>query len=114
MPIALHEMLESLFGIKSFPKEQPYLDPHVANIATQLFLPYNPQRVSFIVINLSENVVYIAPSNQVGTGRGIRLAPQGGSASLTWDRDFELCSHDWYCMATADASAFYVLENVAQ
>lgn len=114
MAIALHEMLESLFGIKSFPRENPYLVPHVANIATQQFLPYNPQRVSFVVTNLSANVIYIAPSNLVATDRGIRLAPQGGSAALTWDRDFELCSHDWYCTATVDASDFYVLENVAQ
>jgi len=114
MALALHEMLESLFGIKSFPRENPYLDPHVANIAVQQMLPYNPQRVSFVVINLDDNAIYIAPSNQVFADRGIRLAPNGGAASLTWDRDFELCSHDWYVYSAVDAQDFYLLENVAQ
>ena len=117
MPLALHEMLQALYGIKSYARENSLLfDPATGfdrvGVAAARILATNPQRVSFQVTNLSANVVYIAISNTVLATHGIRLAPNGGLASLIWDRDFELCSHEWWAIATVADSDIYVLQNL--
>ena len=109
---ALHQMLEALYGVSSFISENPLVSQ--IDIAVTRFLPLNPQRLSFTFVNLSANVVYIAPNNAVASSFGIRLAPNGGNITIQWDRDFELCSKDWYATATANNSECYCLENIAE
>jgi len=117
MALALHEMLEALFGIKSYPRENSLLfDPatgldQVGVVAVRI-LTNNPQRVSFQIVNLSANVVYIGLTNQVAATHGIRLAPNGGLMSAIWDRDFEEVAHEWWAIATGAASDIYVLRNL--
>lgn len=117
MAIALHEMLEALFGIKSFSQENSLLfDPTTGfdrvGVDPVRILATNPQRVSFQVTNLSAAVVYVGVTNQVAATHGIRLAPNGGIMSVIWDRDFELCSHEWFAIATVADSDIYVLRNL--
>ena len=117
MKFALHEMLEALFGIKSYPRENSLLfNPATGldqvGVAAARILTNNPQRVSFLVINLSANVVYVGLTNQVAATHGVRLAPNGGLMSAIWDRDFEEVSHEWWAVATAAASDIYVLRNL--
>jgi len=117
MAIALHEMLSALYGIKSYPHENSLLfDPatgfdRVGVVAARI-LTNNPQRVSFQVVNLSANIVYVGLTNQVAATHGIRLAPNGGLMSATWNIDFEECSHEWWAIATVAASDIYVLRNL--
>lgn len=110
--LVLHQMVEALFGVKTYPRENPETNS-VGTDAVRI-LQENPRRLSFQVVNLSANSLYIAPTNQVSSTRGIFLAANGGIVSLIWDRDFELCSHEWYAVASGAASDIYVLENVAQ
>ncbi len=112
MALALHTMLEALFGITSFPRENPLVDE--IGVAAVRFLANNPQRVSFQIVNLSANALYIATTNEVAATRGIMLGANGGIASLIWDRDFELVSHEWWGLAAGANSAVYVLENIIQ
>lgn len=117
MAIALHEMLEALFGIKSYAVENSLLfDPATGfdrvGLVAARFMATNPQRVSFQVTNLSAAVVLIGITNRVTATHGIRLAPNGGIASLIWDRDFEEVSHEWWAIATVAASDIYVLQNL--
>ncbi len=117
MPLALHEMLEALFGIKSHGVENSLLfDPATGfdrvDAAAERILTTNPQRVSFQLTNLSANVIYIGITNQVTPTHGIRLAPNGGFVSLIWDRDFELVSHEWWAVATVNNSDIYMLRNL--
>lgn len=111
MSLALHEMLEALYGVTSHIVQNPLVDE--VDIAVTRILPNNPKRLSFTFVNLSANVIYIAPSNQVAATAGIRLAPNGGMIVVQWDRDFEMVSHDWYATAGANNSAVYMLENIA-
>lgn len=112
MAIALDTMLQALFGIKTFPRENPITA--TVGIAAERILASNPQRVSFQVVNLSANNLYVGLSYTVAATEGIFIAPNGGIISLIWDRDFELCSHEWWAIAGGAASAVYVLENVIQ
>lgn len=107
--LALNEMLVELFGVKTSPRINPVNTAVPTSVVP--ILRNDPQRLSFVVFNLGANSVYIGPENQVSTTRGIYLAPNGGSVSLIWDRDFELCSHDWYAIASGGASTIFTLEN---
>lgn len=111
MALTLHEMLEALFGIKSFFKENPEVT-QVQTTPTRI-LPYNPMRVSAIVFNMGGTIVYLAPNNLVNATHGIVLAANGGNMVIQWDKDFELCSSEWFGMSTV-ACNIYTLENIAQ
>lgn len=111
-PLPLHSMLEALFGTRSRAVENPITD--TVGVAATRILASSPMRVGFIICNLSGNALYIAPTNRVSATRGIFVPPNGGTASVVWDRDFELCSMEWYALAGAAGSAVYVLENLNQ
>lgn len=111
MSVTLHDLLDQLYGIKTSHKINMISD-HV-DIAVTKILNNNPNRVSFLIVNLSGNAVYIAPDNQVSATRGIYLAANGGTVGFQWDRDFDLCSMDWYGMSTVDARSLLILENLS-
>lgn len=111
MSITLHEMLQNLFGINSHQRENRTADE--VNIAATRVLMADPNRLSFTIVNLSGNAIYIAPSNEVADDRGIYLAPNGGTFICQWDVDFELVSQEWFGTAAIDNSAVYVLENIS-
>jgi hypothetical protein len=108
--LALHEAIQALFGFKTTFAVNRVLNN--AMVAVNLIAPADPRRVGLTIFNLSANIVYLSPQTDVSATKGIRLAASGGSISLIWDRDFELCSTAWYCMASADTSAVYVLETI--
>ena len=111
-PLALHEMIDALFGIRT----HHYINREraTAMIATTLLVPSDPKRLCLTIFNLSAGTIYILPRNSVSVTEGVRLAASGGSVSLVWDRDFELVAMPWYCMGTADNLALTVLEVVAE
>lgn len=87
----------------------PSFDPETATVGTSVvkLLPSDPNRVGFIVVNLGSAAVYIKPRLDVSATSGIRLAPNGGSLTVTWRDDFHLAGWEWY--AVADAAAQSVL-----
>lgn len=109
---ALHEITENLFGVRSTPIENR-LTTTIAATATRL-VPDDPKRVGLVVANLSLNAMYIGLTPLVSASNGIYVAPSGGSISLTWDKDFELTSHEWYAIAAVAGSAVYSLENILE
>lgn len=111
-PVPLHTMLEALYGTRSRAVENP--ENTLLGVAALRILPNDPMRVGFIICNLSANGVYIAPTNQVAATRGIFVPPNGGSVSVVWDRDFELCAIEWWGIAGGANSQVYVLANVNQ
>lgn len=110
MNMSLSEMLFQLYGVRTTYTINPLVED--VDIAVTRILPHNPQRTSFVFYNLSANAIYISPRNTVSATEGIYVAPNGGSVVLTWDRDFELCSMEWYATAGANNSACFCLENI--
>jgi hypothetical protein len=106
----LFSAVKSLFGFTTHYIENPLVN-EVAAAVTQI-MRGNPLRVGLVVVNLSGNTMFIAPTNNVSAAHGIYLAPNGGSASMVWDRDFEMCSMPWYAIAGAANSDVYVLEYI--
>ena len=94
----------------------PVFDPLVTSVGTSVVrvLDPGPDRVSFIIVNLSAVAIYVAPRLGVSATSGIRLAPNGGSLSLSWRDDFHLVGWEWYAVADAAASAILTLAGVAR
>jgi len=89
----------------------PTFDPLITSIGTTAarFLDPDPNRVGFIVVNLSTAAMYVKPRLDVSASSGIRLAPSGGSLSITWRDDFHLAGWERYVIADAAASALMTL-----
>jgi hypothetical protein len=108
----LSDLLRERFKIKT----RPLVNPLVAavGLAAIPIAQNNPDRVGFVMINLSANIVYISPLDTVLATAGIRLDANGGQVSMVWDEDFELVSQPWYGIATGAGSAVFILEIIGQ
>ena len=112
MANTLAQLLESLFGIRTYDRES---DPAFQVLATVTqVLPYNPNRLGIVFVNTGGSNVYLSPRNTVAVGRGIRLAANGGMANLKWDEEFQLVASEWHGIADGAASNFYYLEILSQ
>jgi hypothetical protein len=111
MSITLNELLEGLYGVKTF--HQINQTVSAIGVASIPIMKGNPNRVSFLIVNLSANAIYISPMNDVSATKGIYVAPNGGSVLMQWDRDFELVSQTFYGIAAGAASSVYILENIS-
>jgi len=111
LSVTLSDLLQGLYGIKTTFRTNPN-SSSVGTTAVKL-LNNNPNRVSFLVVNMSVNSVWISPEQDVSSTKGIFLASNGGFAVFTWDRDFELVAQEWWIIGSAAATAIYSLENIS-
>lgn len=111
MSIQLSDLLQNLYGVKTFPQVNKTTSA-VGTSVTRI-LSSNPNRVSFLVVNLSANQMFISPEPDVSSSKGIYIAPNGGSINVQWDRDFELVSQPFFAIAGAAASEVYIIENIS-
>lgn len=107
-PTGVSGLIEKQYGIRTRHLENR--EGTVCNIAVTRILRQNPNRIAAVVLNLSANVIYIAPRNAPSSTAGVRLDPSGGRMTLLWFEDFHLTGMEWNGTATADASSIYVLE----
>jgi len=108
----LSELLEKRFGIRTRSVPNPLVA--AVGVAAIQVLRNNPDRVGFIFLNLSVNIIYLSPLPTVAVNAGIQLAAGGGGVAMVWDTDFELISQQWFAIATGAASAIYVLEIIGE
>jgi len=87
-------------------------NPVVAAVGTTAaeILKNNPDRVFFLVVNLSTNIVYVGLASDVSATKGIRLDANGGFVSFSVEEDGEAVAYQIFAIATGAASAIYVLE----
>ena len=109
MPLA--DLLRERFKVRTRAVENPSGIISLG-VAAQIILANNPNRLAWIVVNLSGNVIYLALSNQVAATHGIRLNANGGTASMVWDEDFQMTAWGIWGVASAPASELYTLEVV--
>jgi hypothetical protein len=106
--MTLNELLIGQFGVSgSDLRESVYT---VGTTPVQV-LPNDPNRVGFIISNLSTNTVYIALANAVTTTTG--LAVGGGSAIASkWRDDFQTVGFARYMVSASSNCSIYVAEIV--
>lgn len=89
-------------------------NPVITSVGTTptLVLTNNPNRLAFLVINLSSNLMHIGLTHEVSSSNGIILDANGGYWSGIWDELFDPVAWGWWLVAAAASSAVYSLEVV--
>tara|TARA_Y100000310_G_scaffold107683_1_gene106085 strand:- start:18 stop:356 length:339 start_codon:yes stop_codon:yes gene_type:complete len=82
-------------------------DPEITSVGTSTLrlLRQDPNRLAFIFVNLSSNVVFLGPFSDVSSSKGFRAGPSGGSVSLHYKEDFHLVGQEWFVVADGASSA---------
>ncbi len=111
MSITLSDLLNGLYGINTVEKINPVVS--AVGVTAVKVLNNNPNRVSFIFVNLSVNSIYLSPLNDVSSAKGIYVASNGGYVVMQWDRDFNLVSREWWAVATGAGSNIFIAENIS-
>ena len=110
--MSLASLLEEKFKCKTRAVENP-VATSVGATAIPVFNNH-PNRLAWILVNLSANAIYIALENSVSATRGIYISPGGGWRSMIWDEDFQMTGWAIWAIAPAGASAIYSIEVVEQ
>lgn len=102
------KILQDTFGIDSHVNENPLVTQ--LQVASTQFLSSNFDRLAFVIVNLSENDVYISPDLQSAADHGIFLVANGGVASANILEDFALVNREWSGIAVGAAADIFVIE----
>ena len=106
--MTLQQLLLGQFGVSASDVNETF--PVVGTTPVQL-LTNNPNRVGFIIVNLSTNTAYVGLQAAVTTTTGAAL---GGNQSFssTWRDDFNSVGFARYAVAATSNNNFYVAEIV--
>jgi len=107
----LDTLLEQQFKISTRANENPLVSS--LGITAVKVLDNNADRLGWIIINLSANTVYLSLKSDVSSSKGVVVSPNGGSASMVWNEDFQMTGWEVWGVASGASSAIYVLEVVA-
>jgi hypothetical protein len=109
--MTLKDLLEKQFGVKTRVVINPMDVTAVGTSVTQI-LGNNPNRLAWMLVNLSPNDLYIAFERDVSVDKGIYLSPTGGTVKFLWNEDFELTGYEVWAVSTGADSAIYLVEVV--
>ena len=87
-------------------------EPKVVTVSTTVtkILEHNGDRVHFLIVNLGDYDVYIAPSSRVSTSYGIKLPSHGGSVTFDVDDDGLVVTMDFYAVAESGSCPLFIYE----
>ena len=106
---SLSELIEREYGVKTSYRINPLNDE--CDIAVTPLLASNPKRISFLILNLSANNMFVTPDSRPSAARGILLAANGGSLTLNYRDDFETATLSWSGSAAANNSDVFIIET---
>lgn len=108
----LAELIFKEFGVKTIPR----INPLVSSVGTSVVkvLNNNPDRIAFLIFNLGDYSLYIAPDNKVSASYGILVSSSGGFLNMIYKEDFELLGHNFYGVSPSGITAIHVLELIAE
>jgi hypothetical protein len=106
--LAAAEFALKWFGFKT----RAIVNPLVASVGTTAVkvLNNNPDRIGWLIVNLSANTIYIAYGPDVSSTKGISIALNGGTASSVVSEDGEAVTYEVWAVAAGADSAIYVVE----
>lgn len=90
---------------------RPAMLTEIGTAPTMVFKK-NPNRIMYILINLSANIVYAAFDGGVSATRGIRLNAAGGLLNSSIKDDAALTQEEVYIVADGANSAIFGFEVV--
>jgi len=91
-------------------------EPKTVNVTTTVtkILEHNGDRVHFLVVNLGDYDVFVAPSSRVSTSYGIKLSAHGGSCTFDIDDDGLVVTMDFYAVSESGTSTLFIYEIVGE
>lgn len=106
-PRSVYDVLRQRFGVDIMIDDSS----GATSIGTTdiIVAPGNPRRMALVITNLSANTVYLRPMGAASSTKGITLLSNGGSLTLSWEDDLHLPALEWHGIASAAASAVYVV-----
>jgi len=104
------EVLDRRWGVRT----RPITNRLVSSLGTSVtrLIPNDPDRLAWLIVNLSGNTVYLALTRDVSSSKAILLQPSGGSAGMVIDEDFNTVTYEVWGLASAANSAIYTVEVV--
>lgn len=106
----LENYLEKEYGVK-LTGVRPALLEEIGTASAVVF-KHNPNRIMYVLVNLSANIVYGAYSGAVSATHGIRLNASGGLLSSSIKDDAALTQKEFHIVATGANSAIFGIEVV--
>jgi len=107
----LRNLIIREYGIQTAVRINPETD--VVNTSPVRVLSNNPNRLSWVIVNLSGSDIWLGFDREVSSTKGLFLASGGSAIATDWRDDFELVGYEVWAIASADNSPIYVLEVVA-
>jgi len=91
---------------------RPVINPVTNTVATTptLILKNNPDRIYWLIVNLSPNDGYAGWDPTVSPTRGMLIPANGGYASASIEEDGELVIHEVYAVNLNAVGTWYIVE----
>lgn len=106
----IEDYLEKEYGARTNTKENPVVDAELIGTTAEMLLRHNPNRIMWIVINLSPNSIYLGFNGGVNSTKGMLLDPNGGERSSWTKEDAGLTQKEIWGIANDANSSIFVLE----
>lgn len=106
--MALSRYTQKKWGMKTRAIVSPMGVESVDTGVTQV-LRNNPDRLMFLIINLSDTAMQLGWFRDVSATKGIVLAASGGTIVFEADVDGELVGYDFYVHCGADSKALFIM-----
>lgn len=106
--VSLHGLVDKQFGVRTRAAENRGI---IAITTTPAIVLRNDSaRLAFTIINLGQSDVFIRPNTDPSATVGIRIGPNGGTASFQFDEDYNSVGLEWRAVTAAGTSTLYTLE----
>ena len=99
------DIIDDIYGVTTR-TENSIVTASIGTGISQI-LKQDPTRLAVTLVNLSSNVIFVAPLEAVSATNGIRLDANGGSLSLTLRDDYTLCIAEWNAIASGAGSNLF-------
>lgn len=104
------DLVRAQYGIDVYEEES--LAGAVVTVAGGVLVRNRPYRVALLVVNLSNNTIYLRPTGPASATRAVVLVALGGFMSINFRDDMVLPAREWFASCTIGDSAVYTLETL--
>ncbi|MBA7583500.1 hypothetical protein ES708_25445 [subsurface metagenome] len=102
----LAEAIMREWGFDTFAEIPPYAE--ALTTTPEQILKNNPDRLSWDIFNLGDEVVFLGHDNTVSSSNGYYLSPKGGHIGMMWKEDGELVGREIWAVAAVSASTIFI------
>lgn len=111
MPVAKISTLAQLLAEQYGARADVKMSTVTVTTTPSRILDNNPNRIGYIIINMSTGSAYINFSSTLSSTNGIILAQLGGQFGLTWRDDFDITGYEMYGIAASGSNVLTVIEE---